>query len=225
MAYRAQDTWSSDYDYLIDLSYQIESRLEGGGAQVRSDDVASMMSEYKQGLNSLKRQLKHHSLSERERAQRQKQLDQLTDKLDQFNRIGDSSSRSFGDHDDTFQSHPYSSGLGGVGPGIGQRMTPDELQQQQRQMIAEQDRGLDAISAALRRQQKVGLAIQDEVSEHNVLIDDISAGTSRADARIRRETQRIEERRRKEKTWCSCILWTIAILLAIAIIVVAVVPK
>ena len=31
----------------------------------------------------------------------------------------------------------------------------------------EQDRGLDAISAALRRQQKVGLAIQDEVSEHN----------------------------------------------------------
>ena len=30
--------------------------------QVRSDDVASMLSEYKQGLNSLKRQLKHHSL-------------------------------------------------------------------------------------------------------------------------------------------------------------------
>lgn len=34
-------------------------------------------------------------------------------------------------------------------------------------IIIEQDRGLEAISAALRRQQKVGLAIQDEVSEHN----------------------------------------------------------
>lgn len=109
-----------------------------------------------------------------------------------------------------------------------------------------------------------------------VIIDDISTGTSRADARIRRETQRIEERRRKEKTWCTCseflplllhpllfyplplspstlslhylnmftfspllfsvsfsssvsvssstVLWTIAILLAIGIIVIASVP-
>ena len=31
----------------------------------------------------------------------------------------------------------------------------------------EQDRGLDAISDALRRQQRIGFAIQDEVVEHN----------------------------------------------------------
>ena len=37
-----------------------------------------------------------------------------------------------------------------------------------------------------------------------VIIDDISSGASRADARIRRETQRIEETRRKEKTYCTC---------------------
>lgn len=37
-----------------------------------------------------------------------------------------------------------------------------------------------------------------------VLIDDISAGTTRADARIKRETQRVEDRRKKEKTWCTC---------------------
>lgn len=104
-------------------------------------------------------------------------------------------------------------------------------------LITEQDRGLEQISAALRRQQKMGYAIQDEVGEHNgnkldrnnhiylidicnmasfthtptfiiildiVIIDDISAGTSRADTRIRRETQRIEETRRKEKTYCTC---------------------
>ena len=31
----------------------------------------------------------------------------------------------------------------------------------------EQDLGLDALSKALRRQQEVGLAIQEEVTEHN----------------------------------------------------------
>jgi syntaxin 8 len=71
-------------------------------------------------------------------------------------------------------------------------------------MIDEQDRGLEAISATLRRQQKVGLAMQDEIAEHNVIIDDISAGATLADNRIKRETQRIEERRKKEKTWCTC---------------------
>ena len=37
-----------------------------------------------------------------------------------------------------------------------------------------------------------------------MIIDDIGSGTVRADARIRRETQRIEETRRKEKTYCTC---------------------
>ena len=76
-------------------------------------------------------------------------------RLDQFNRIGDSSSRPFDDRDDTFQSRPYSSGLGGVGPGIGQRMTVDELQQQQRQMIAGTGTKHETISSSIRCKRKI----------------------------------------------------------------------
>ena len=56
---------------------------------------------------------------------------------------------------------------GGAGPGAAQRMSLDEIRQQQENMIAEQDQGLENLSRALRRQQEVGLAMQDEITEHN----------------------------------------------------------
>ena len=53
------------------------------------------------------------------------------------------------------------------GPGSAQRLSMDEIRSQQQDMIAEQDKGLDHLSRALRRQQEVGLAIQGEITEHN----------------------------------------------------------
>ena len=56
---------------------------------------------------------------------------------------------------------------GGAGPGAAQRMSLDEIRQQQQDMITEQDHGLENLSRALKRQQEVGLAMQDEITEHN----------------------------------------------------------
>lgn len=53
------------------------------------------------------------------------------------------------------------------GPGSAHRMSADEIRAQQQMIIDEQDQGLDEISKALRRQRDLGLAIQDEVGEHN----------------------------------------------------------
>ena len=43
----------------------------------------------------------------------------------------------------------------------------DQIRAEQQQMIDDQDRGLDELSKALRRQQQMGLDMQDEIQEHN----------------------------------------------------------
>ncbi len=55
----------------------------------------------------------------------------------------------------------------GAGPGSAQRLSLDEIRQEQQQMISEQDKGLENLSRALRRQAEVGMAMQDEITEHN----------------------------------------------------------
>ena len=59
---------------------------------------------------------------------------------------------------------------GGAGPGAAQRMTVDQIRADQQAMIDDQDRGLDELSKALRRQQQMGLDMQDEIQEHNGMI-------------------------------------------------------
>ena len=43
----------------------------------------------------------------------------------------------------------------------------DQIRAEQQQMIDDQDRGLDELSKVLRRQQKMGLDMHDELQEHN----------------------------------------------------------
>ena len=43
----------------------------------------------------------------------------------------------------------------------------DQIRAEQQQIINDQDRGLDELSKALRRQQQMGLDMQDEIQEHN----------------------------------------------------------
>ena len=55
------------------------------------------------------------------------------------------------------------SGRGGGGVGV---TTTDYMREEQHQIIAEQDQGLEHLSRGLRKQQKMGLAMQDEIQDH-----------------------------------------------------------
>ena len=46
----------------------------------------------------------------------------------------------------------------------------DQIRADQQAMIDDQDKGLDELSKALRRQQQMGLDMQDEIQEHNGMI-------------------------------------------------------
>lgn len=67
--------------------------------------------------------------------------------------------------DTTYQSihlDPWEGGAPGTTP-----QTLDDIRREQQALISEQDQGLENLSRALRRQQEVGLAMQDEITEHN----------------------------------------------------------
>ena len=61
--------------------------------------------------------------------------------------------------------------------------TAEDIRMQQQDMIREQDKGLERVSNALRHQQRVGLAMQDEVKEQNgtvgVWLNDTVRGVAR----------------------------------------------
>ena len=62
---------------------------------------------------------------------------------------------------------PWEGGGPGAGPGSAQRMSVDQIRAEQQLIIDDQDKGLDELSKALRRQQQMGLDMQDEIQEHN----------------------------------------------------------
>lgn len=101
-------------------------------------------------------------------------------------------------------------------------LSNDELRQEQRRVIREQDEGLDALADILARQKTIGLTIGDEVDTQNEMLDDIRENVENVHGRVVRETRNIDRVDRKDRTWW---LWLIMVLLLIAIVVIIAVPR
>ncbi|KAM4691319.1 syntaxin-8 [Rhinophrynus dorsalis] len=96
-----------------------------------------------------------------------------------------------------------------------------EIRQQQQQIIAEQDAGLEALSSILARQKQMGQDIGNELEEQNEIIDDITQLVDNTDSKVRSQTRRVKLVERKSG---SCAMMVVIVLLLIAIVVVAVWP-
>jgi len=101
-------------------------------------------------------------------------------------------------------------------------LSNDELRQEQRRVIREQDEGLDALADILARQKTIGLTIGDEVDTQNEMLDDIRENVENVHGRVVRETRNIDRVDRKDRTWW---LWLIMVLLLIAIVVIIAIPR
>ncbi|KAH9494905.1 Syntaxin-8 [Bulinus truncatus] len=99
-------------------------------------------------------------------------------------------------------------------------MNNTDLHQQQKHIIREQDRGLEALSV-IGRQKQMAVDIGNEVDSQNDLLDDIIDHTERTGSRIQRETRHIRIVDRKS---ASCCYYIVIILLLVAIIVIAAIP-
>ncbi|KAF2896159.1 hypothetical protein ILUMI_10022 [Ignelater luminosus] len=101
--------------------------------------------------------------------------------------------------------------------GEASQYTVEQLRDQQKQMLRNQDEGLENLSKIISRQKNIAQTISSEVDLQNEIIDDLGDHIDRTDARVVSETRTIGTIDRKDKT---CIYWVIIILLFISIITV-----
>ncbi|XP_043200141.1 syntaxin-8-like isoform X1 [Amphibalanus amphitrite] len=99
-----------------------------------------------------------------------------------------------------------------------QPTSTEGLRQQQRQLIREQDEGLDVLASVISRQRQMAGAIGAEIEEQSALIDDISDLAERGAARIEHQTRQVRRVDRKESG--TCWYWVVIIALMIAIVVI-----
>uniref|UniRef100_A0A669PXP4 Syntaxin-8 n=1 Tax=Phasianus colchicus TaxID=9054 RepID=A0A669PXP4_PHACC len=97
----------------------------------------------------------------------------------------------------------------------------DDIRQQQRRIIEEQDAGLDALSSIISRQKQMGQEIGNELDEQNEIIDDLTNLVENTDSKLRTQTRHVKMVDRKST---SCGMLVVIVLLLIAIAVVAVWP-
>ncbi|KFQ91049.1 Syntaxin-8, partial [Nipponia nippon] len=68
----------------------------------------------------------------------------------------------------------------------------DDLRQQQRRIIEEQDAGLDALSSIISRQKQMGQEIGNELDEQNEIIDDLTNLVENTDDKLRNQTRHVK---------------------------------
>ncbi|XP_026273604.1 syntaxin-8 [Frankliniella occidentalis] len=85
------------------------------------------------------------------------------------------------------------------------------------QVIREQDAGLEELAKIISRQKDIARTIGDEVDVHNEILDDLADGIDRTTVGLMNETRQVRTISRKDST---CGLWTVIILLFIAILVI-----
>lgn len=88
-------------------------------------------------------------------------------------------------------------------------------------MFIDNDKAIEALHEAVKRQKEIGVAMNNEVDRHNEIIDTITDRTGLLDARVKRQTLLTKTIHRKSS---ALGLWIIIIFLFIAIVVIAAVP-
>lgn len=96
-----------------------------------------------------------------------------------------------------------------------------ELRTIHRLFSVDNDRAIEALHEAVKRQKELGHAMNNEIDRHTEIIDTITHETGLLEGRVKRQTVLTKLVERKSSAlW----LWVIIILLFIAIVVLASVP-
>lgn len=100
------------------------------------------------------------------------------------------------------------------------KTTPIEtLRDEQKQILKEQDKGLESLSQVIARQKKLAMRIGTEIEDQSEIIDNIAVQMDNTSQRVNSETRNVEVVSAKDSTWSY---WLIIIGLFVAIIVVGI---
>ncbi|KAF5303999.1 hypothetical protein FQA39_LY01784 [Lamprigera yunnana] len=202
---------------------QQESRLTENYARI-SNTVRFRLKQYNNQVNQLREKINQSSRlnltthDETERRRRQIELLQskgvqmekmfkehnLSTTQDRNRLLGDTASWESDDDE--------------IASGDTQKYTVEQLRVQQKQMLQEQDSGLESLSKIISKQKTIAQSISSEVDLQNDIIEDLGDHIDQTDIRVATETRTIGTINRKDNT---CLYWIVIILLFIGIIVVS----
>ncbi|ELU09551.1 hypothetical protein CAPTEDRAFT_162904 [Capitella teleta] len=239
------DKWLLDYDACARLGQDAMEKINDRNKEPKNSTAYSKqsaaarttMQKFQHCLNDLRQDLvksaTRNRLTQRETERRQALMDQLASqeqRLDQAFKEGYQATRnSLLGQASAFADDPWSPAsrsndrYAAPNPFEDDPVNPsiDDIRQQQRIAIREQDAGLDALSSIIGRQKQMALDIGNEVDTQNDLIDDITDGVSRTDERLLRETRHIRIVDRKSNV---CYMWVVILLLLLIIVIICIVP-
>ncbi|XP_035225001.1 syntaxin-8-like [Stegodyphus dumicola] len=232
MAFK-QDSWMISYnacealgrEVMEKISYRNQQHKNSVASSKASAHARKLIKKYDDSMKSLKQTLlaSKSLLTEGEFERRQRLLDTLSSKRvqidDAFNYREEGGSRN------ALLSgnlSGYSSNVWDIEESEATKdLTVDEIREQQKLAIKEQDKGLDTLYDVVVRQKQMAQNIGQELDLQNEIIEDIVDHADDTRKRLITETRHVAIVDRKSG---SCCYWVIIILLFIAIAVVALIP-
>ncbi|KAM8710858.1 hypothetical protein ACLKA7_017479 [Drosophila subpalustris] len=217
------DSWDIEYEGCERLRHQLlvqlnqRQQLQETQPNPTAKEYVQLTSGIQTGLEQLRQDVTRlkvtlnnavlwETSSEQELQQRRITFDKLTSQLREFELKFNNSTRAN-------QVAPSGSSV------WQQQQQPrdvESLKRMQAQILEQQNRGLEALSATISRQRDMAIVVGDEVETQNSILDNLSNAMDRVDNGLQRETQSIGQINRSDSTWGY---WLIIVGLFVAIIV------
>lgn len=162
--------------------------------------------------------MRNSSITQQEKERRQQELNILSSRKVQL--------------DSRFQNVPGSAARAELFESAGMSSTQDDpiltrkddvsvdsFRSEQKQILKEQDKGLENLSKVISRQKQLAMNIGTEIEEQTEIIDNIADQMDYTDTRVRRETRNVGEISDEDST---CTYWIVIISLFVAIVIVGI---
>uniref|UniRef100_A0A8C9F3Q0 Syntaxin-8 n=1 Tax=Pavo cristatus TaxID=9049 RepID=A0A8C9F3Q0_PAVCR len=191
----APDPWLSQYDAACQLAQEVAERIQERSRHRRNgESSAKVRRGARLALGAL---LYGGSISTQlEGDRRQNLVDDLLTRQKQLQ----ASYKNEGTEPDVIRSSLMAGGVkrGVTNPWLLEESEEtrglgfDDIRQQQRRIIEEQDAGLDALSSIISRQKQMGQEIGNELDEQNEIIDDLTNLVENTDSKLRTQTRHVK---------------------------------
>lgn len=225
-----KDTWMEEYKALErsgdaimeNITQRNRTNKNGGDALKLSAKIRQSQNNFTYDYNSLKRDLesahKANSVSQKEFERRRNLLNEQDIRRIQIQKAFEDngqgpSGSAFGITNMGYEQEDYETE-------VTQAFSNSDLQQQQQTHLKVQDKGLERISAIVKRQKEIGLTIGNELDEQNEIIEDITHKTETVGDRVNRQTKGIGMVAAKEGSVCGYYFVIVLLFAAIVCVII-----
>ncbi|XP_074703707.1 syntaxin-8 isoform X7 [Strix aluco] len=204
----APDPWLSLHGAACHVAQEVAEKIQERNRCQRAGEnpgklnviIRSSLQNLKEKIDQLKdlllRAVSTHQITQMEGDRRQNLVDDLLTRQKQLQ----ASYKNEGTEPDVIRSSLMTGGIkrGVTNPWLLEESEEtrglgfDDLRQQQRRIIEEQDAGLDALSSIISRQKQMGQEIGNELDEQNEIIDDLTNLVENTDDKLRNQTRHVK---------------------------------